>query len=78
METPCDIIRNELRHLVLQEFSLREEELLPRIQQSSPLHDSVFQQLTRMGFKLPNMEPYDGTLDPNEHIDHYRAIIHIQ
>ncbi|KAI0500675.1 hypothetical protein KFK09_018891 [Dendrobium nobile] len=29
-------------------------------------------------FKLPNIDSYNGTSDPYEHIDHYRTIMHIQ
>lgn len=29
-----------------------------------------------MGFKLPNIESYDGSYDPFEYINHYRTIYH--
>jgi len=28
--------------------------------------------------KLPNLEPYDGTADPEEHLKVYKAQMHIQ
>lgn len=45
-------------------------------QEVFPLQDIVLQQHIQMGFKLLNMESYDGTSYPYEHIDLYRTIIH--
>lgn len=79
-ETPRNVIWNEIQCLVREEFSLKERQLIPHrtMQESSPLHNIVLQVHMAVGFKLSNMEPYDGTSDPYEHINYYRTIMHIQ
>ncbi|KAI0530910.1 hypothetical protein KFK09_000458 [Dendrobium nobile] len=47
-------------------------------QESSPLTETILQHPIPARFKLPNIDSYDRTSDPYEHIDHYRTIMHIQ
>ncbi|XP_020678315.1 uncharacterized protein LOC110096621 [Dendrobium catenatum] len=47
-------------------------------QESSPLTEAIIQHPIPVGFKVPNVESYDGTTEPYEHIDYYRTIMHIQ
>ncbi|KAI0510432.1 hypothetical protein KFK09_011034 [Dendrobium nobile] len=80
-ELPRNTLRHELRRLVREEFptgGIRQSLHQRDIQESSPFTEAVLRYPVPARFKLPNIDSYDGTSDPYEHIDHYRTIMHIQ
>ncbi|KAI0488065.1 hypothetical protein KFK09_027889 [Dendrobium nobile] len=80
-ELTRNTLRHELRRLVREEFptgGIRQSLHQRDIQESSPFTEAVLRYPVPARFKLPNIDSYDGTSDPYEHIDHYRTIMHIQ
>ncbi|GLT99508.1 hypothetical protein SLE2022_169450 [Rubroshorea leprosula] len=45
---------------------------------SAPLNLSITAEPYQEGFKIPHLETYDGTKDPDEHLHTYQAIMRIQ
>ncbi|GKV38404.1 hypothetical protein SLEP1_g46318 [Rubroshorea leprosula] len=45
---------------------------------SAPLNLSITAKPYQEGFKIPHLETYDGTKDPDEHLHTYQAIMRIQ
>ncbi|GKV43001.1 hypothetical protein SLEP1_g50348 [Rubroshorea leprosula] len=45
---------------------------------SAPLNLSITTEPYQEGFKIPHLETYDGSGDPNEHLHTYQAIMRIQ
>ncbi|GKV50051.1 hypothetical protein SLEP1_g56766 [Rubroshorea leprosula] len=45
---------------------------------SAPLNLSITTEPYQEGFKIPHLETYDGTKDPDEHLHTYQAIMRIQ
>ncbi|GKV26836.1 hypothetical protein SLEP1_g36061 [Rubroshorea leprosula] len=45
---------------------------------SAPLNLSITVELYQEGFKIPHLETYDGSGDPDEHLHTYQAIMRIQ
>ncbi|GKV48032.1 hypothetical protein SLEP1_g54871 [Rubroshorea leprosula] len=45
---------------------------------SAPLNLSITAEPYQEGFKIPHLETYDGSGDPNEHLHTYQAIMRIQ
>lgn len=73
---PHHVICNEL-WFVQKEFPLIDRNQLRRsVQESSPLTEAILQHSILMGFKHPSMGSYNGTIDPYEHINHYRTTMH--
>ncbi|KAK8952336.1 hypothetical protein KSP39_PZI004501 [Platanthera zijinensis] len=72
--------REEIREVIAEEYrraGRRDFQAHRPLCQGSPLTPQILDHPIPHGFKLPNIETFDGTYDPLEHVNHFTTIMRI-